>query len=180
MSVQGSKFKVQGSTVSPRPQQDTPDDLVRRLLTTIRGQFCGDLSPAEWEMHSHFIRRNVILWPARFMIGKGFTVPAARYEAIMRDIFQTIIREGKTGAVKFWPGYLMMCVQSHWRHHWEDYYAEAKSARNLVASLIAGCKPTEREDRTVEALALAHQVLTSKKRPARPAVKTSQLGFQGL
>jgi hypothetical protein len=37
-------------------------------------------------MHSHFIRRNVILWPARFMMGKGFTVPAARYEQIMRDV----------------------------------------------------------------------------------------------
>jgi acetylornithine deacetylase/succinyl-diaminopimelate desuccinylase-like protein len=38
----------------------------------------------------------------------------------------------------------MMCVQSHWRHHWEEYYQEIKSARNLVASLIAGCKPVAR------------------------------------
>ncbi len=56
-------------------------------------------------MHQHFIKRNVILWPARFMIGKGFTLPASRYEAIMRSIFQTIIQHGDTGVVKFWPGY---------------------------------------------------------------------------
>lgn len=131
-------------------------------------------------MHSHFIKRNVILWPARFMMGKGFTLPAARYESIMRSIFQTIIQHGDTGVVKFWPGYLMMCIQQHWRHHWEDYYAEAKSARNLVASLIAGCKPIEHEDRTVEALAMAHKVLAAKKRQSRPAAAPAQLGFPGL
>ena len=131
-------------------------------------------------MHSHFIRRNVVLWPARFMLGKGFTLPAARYEEIMRSIFQTIIREGKTEAVKFWPGYLMLCVQNHWRHHWEDYYGEAKSTRNQVATLLAGCKPIDHEDRTIEALALAHQVLTSKHRPSRRLLPAKQLGFQGI
>ena len=163
-----------------RPSQDTPEALVSRLLATIRGQFCGDMSPGEWAMHSHFVRRNVVLWPARFMFGKGFTIPASRYEQIMRDIFQTIIQQGQTGAVKFWPGYLMHCVQQHWHHHWEDYYQEAKSARNLVATLIAGCKPVEHEDRTVEALAMAHRVLTSKKPKSRPAAAPAQLGFQGL
>lgn len=165
---------------SDRPKQDTPEDLVARLLSTVRGQFCGDMTPGEWGMHSHFIKRNVILWPARFMIGKGFTAPAARYESIMRSIFQTIIRAGKTDAVKFWPGYLMMCVQSHWRHHWEEYYAEAKSARNLVASLIAGCQSIPHEDRTVEALAMAHKVLAAKQPKSRPAAAPAQLGFLGL
>ena len=166
--------------MNDRPYQDTPEDLVARLLSTVRGQFCGDMTPGEWGMHSHFIKRNVILWPARFMIGKGFTVPAARYESIMRSIFQTIIQHGDTGVVKFWPGYLMMCVQQHWRHHWEEYYAEAKSARTLVATLLAGCKPIEHEDRTVEALAMAHKVLATKKPKSRPAAAPAQLGFQGL
>ena len=166
---------------SDRPKQDTPEDLVARLLSTVRGQFCGDMTPKEWAQHSHFIRRNVILWPAWFMCNKhGFTLPAARYEAIMRDIFQTIIQRGNTRVVGFWPGYLMHCVQEHWNHHWEEYYGEAKSARNLVASLIAGCKRVEHEDRTVEALAMAHKVLVTKKRQARPAAAPAQLGFLGL
>ena len=163
-----------------RPSQDTPEALVSRLLTTIRGQFCGDMTPGEWSMHSHFIRKNVILWPARFMFGKGFTLPAARYEQIHRSIFQTIIQNGQTGSVKFWPGYLMHCVQQHWHHHWEEYYGEAKSVRNQVGTLIANCKKIEAEDRTVEALALAHRVLTSRKPKSRPTAAPSQLGFQGL
>jgi hypothetical protein len=162
-----------------RPSQDTPEDLVARLLQTVRGQFCGDMTPGEWGMNSHFVKRNVILWPARFMIGKGFTLPAARYEAIMRSIFQTIIQHGNTRVVGYWPGYLMMCTQQHWRHHWEEYYAEAKAVRNQVAALLAGCQPTAREDRTVEALAMAHKVLASAKR-GKGRSPAKQLGFQGL
>lgn len=161
--------------------QDTPEALVHRLLQFVRGQFCGDMTPGEWAMHSHFVRRNVILWPAWFICNKrGFTLPADRYESIMRSIFQTIIRNGDTSVVKFWPGYLMKCVQEHWHHHWEEYYQEAKSTRNQVANLLAGCKPIPAEDRTIETLALAHQVLTSKKRQAARPSPAKQLGFQGL
>lgn len=152
-----------------RPSQDTPEDLVHRLLSAVRGQFCGDMTQKEWAQFSHFIRRNVILWPARFIFGKGFTLPAARYESIMRDIFRTIIEHGHPGAVIFWPGYLMKCTQEHWRHHWEEYYAESKSVRNHVTAALLACKPLAKEDRTVEALAMAHQVLTKRSRPIRPS-----------
>ena len=161
-------------------RQDTPEALVSRLLTTIRGQFCGDMTPGEWSMHSHFVRKNVILWPARFMFGKGFTLPAARYETIMRAIFQTIIQQGKTDAVKFWPGYLMHCVQQHFHHHWEDYYGEAKSVRNQVATLLANCQKITPEDRTIEALAMAHKVLTEKKSRKGQKPPQKQLSFQSL
>ena len=163
----------------PRPQQDTPEDLVHRLLTTIRGQFCADLTISEWSKHQHFIRRNVILWPAWFCCRKhGFTLPAARYETIMRGIFQTIIREGKTEAVKFWPGYLMKCVQEHWNHHWEEYYGEAKAIRGLAEQALYNCTiRAPVEDKTLEALAMAHNVLTrahKSKRPKKAAVVWKQ------
>jgi hypothetical protein len=142
------------------------------------------MTPGEWAMHSHFIKRNVVLWPARFMWGKGFTIPGPRYEAIMRGIFETIKTRGHTEVVKFWPGYLMMCVQTHWRHHWEDYYAEAKSVRSAVDAALLACKPVERPDNTVETLAAAHQVLATRKRHAKtprlPSHRSPQLGFQGL
>ena len=149
-------------STAPRPGQDTPEALIWRLQTFIRGQFCADLTPKQWAQSVNFMRRNVILWPARFMAGKGFTLPPDRYESIMRDIFQGIIRHGKAGAVKYWPGYLMKCVQDHWRHHWEEYYAEAKSCRYLAETALLACKPNIRpENRTVEALAIAHKVLTT-------------------
>jgi hypothetical protein len=158
-----------------RPRQDTPEDLVNRLLGFVRGQFYGDMTAKKWGQDAHFIRHYVILWPARFMLGKGFTIPASRYESIMREIFLDVIHCGKTDTVKYWPGYLTHCVQEHWHHHWEEYYGEAKSMRAKVEALLLRCKPVPREDRTVEALALAHQVLTAKRRKIqRPAARSSQ------
>ena len=172
---------MSGSIPADRPRQDTPDALIFGLLAYVRGQFCGDLSDREWGQQTHFLRRNVILWPARFMWGKGFTLPAARYDQILRSIFADVIRHGRAGAVRYWPGYLMHVVQEHFRHNWEDYYQEAKSMRSQAMALIARCKPVPAEDRTVEALALAHQALTSRRRAARPAARPAkQLGLFGL
>jgi len=164
-----------------RPQQDTPEDLVDRLLETIRGQFCAQMTGKEWGQARHFLKRNVVLWPARFMFGKGFTVPAARYEAILRSVFADIKTHGKADAIKYWPGYLMKCVQDHLRHHWEEYYAEAKSIRSAAETALMHLgKLQHQHDPTVEALAAAHKVLSDARRQVKrsafqPAQR--QLGF---
>lgn len=158
----------------PRPKQIVPEELIGSLMSLVRGQFCGDMTAKEWAQHSHFVRRNVVLWPAHFVFNvKGFTLPGQRYEQILRGIFSEIKQMGHTDVVKFWPGYLMKCVQEHFEHHWEEYYAEAKSVRNMAMHTLAtlGSKPAE--DKTVEALALAHRALTRKVKPVvfKPASK---------
>jgi hypothetical protein len=158
-----------------RPRQDTPEDLVNRLLDFVRHHFYGDATAKKWAQDSNFIRRYVILWPARFINSHGFTLPAARYQAIMLEVLMDVVRKGNTATVKYWPGYLTHCVQEHWHHHWEEYYGEAKSMRAKVEALLLRCKPVPREDQTVEALALAHQVLTAKRRKGQqPAARSPQ------
>lgn len=156
--------------MSERPKQSIPADLVDRLMMTVRSQFCYDMQGSDWGKHSHFVRRNVILWPARFIKQHHFTLSAGRYEEIMREIFADIKRKMTTEPVRYWPGYLMKCVQEHWEHHWEDYYNEAKAAGNLAsASLVALGRLPQRPDGVVESLAGAHQVLARKsKRGAKP------------
>lgn len=155
--------------MNDRPKQEVPADLVDRLMAIVRGQFCGQMTGKEWGQHSHFVRRNVILWPARFICKKkGFTLPGERYEQIMRQIFSEIKANMTSAPIRYWPGYLMKCVQDHWNHHWEEYYNEAKAARNVAESaLIALGRLPVRSDHTVETLATAHKILTSKAKPAR-------------
>lgn len=164
-----------------RPKQEVPTDLVDRLMGVVRHQFCGSMDGAEWGKHSHFVRRNVILWPARFMCDKkGFTIPGERYDQIMRAIFAEIKANMTNAPIRYWPGYLMKCVQDHWKHHWEEYYEEAKSARNIAEStLLTLGRLSERSDPTVETLAGVHRVLTAKaKQPRKPAPKEATLpGF---
>lgn len=147
-----------------RPSQDMPVDMVNRLLVLIRGQFCGDLSDKEWYQHEGFIRFRVICWPARFMKGKAFTLSIERYEAIFRSILDGIKAHGQTGAVRYWPGYLLRCVQEHWQHNWEGYYQEAKSIRSLAENVLLKSGRAQGQDRGVEALALAHQVFAGRRR----------------
>jgi hypothetical protein len=63
-----------------------------RLLGCIRGQFCGDLDDKKWFSLRTWFRAYVILWPAKFMKGKGFILPPKRYEEIMRSIFDDVKR----------------------------------------------------------------------------------------
>jgi hypothetical protein len=172
---------MKGDKSSARPKQDVPTEMVDRLLATVRGQFCGSMTGQEWGKHSHFVKKNVVLWPAHYICRvKGFTVTAERYEAIMRGIFMEIKQHGDTGNVRYWPGYLMKCVQDHWNHHWEEYYNESKSARNLAETALVqlGRLPAP-VDSAVETLASAHAVLASKaKQKRKPAVKELNLpGF---
>jgi hypothetical protein len=145
-----------------QPKQEVDEQLVGRLMALIRGQFCGDMTPKDWAQMSNFIRRNVVLWPARFITGKSFTITGARYEQIMREIFDDIKRKGNTGAVRRWPGYLMMCVQSHFKINWETYYRESKSVSNIALHTMATLGKVGSQDKTVEALAMAQKVLASK------------------
>ena len=158
--------------------QPTPDEIVGMLMALVRGQFCGDLSSKEWGQHSHFIKRNVILWPAHFICNaKGFTMPAERYEAIMREVFDDIKAHGTQDSVRFWPGYLMKCVQDHWKHHWEEYYAESKAVRNLAMTAVMRLGQVTHQDRTVEALALARRALIGSKKPGSNLPRKAQLNL---
>ena len=165
-------------TQSTQIKQPTPDDIVSSLMALIRGQFCGDMDSKEWGQHSHFIKKNVVLWPAHFVCNvKGFTLPAERYEAIMRGIFDEIKAHGTQDNVRFWPGYLMKCVQDHWKFHWEEYYAEAKSIHNLATTALMRLGQVRQEDRTVEALALARRALLGTKKAAFKPSRKAQLNL---
>jgi hypothetical protein len=161
----------------PQLEQKCPEEIVNGLLGIIRRQFVPNCSDKEWyKDHNRFIRRNVVLWPARFMVGKkGFTLPPDRYEAIMLAILNDVKVHGQTGQVRYWPGYLMHCVQQHWEHHWEEYYQEAKSLRTQAeAALLAlEARRGDPESNAVEVMAATHRLLAGKKkvRKSKPATQ---------
>lgn len=156
------------------PKQKTPDELVGKLMGVIRGQFCGDMDAKEWGQLSNFIRRNVVLWPARFITGKRFTITSERYEQIMMEIFDGIKRKGTQGAIRRWPGYLMKCVQSHFEINWPTYYDEAKGVRNIAMHALATIGKAPAEDKTVETLAMAQRVLSARKEK-KPKIEGKKL-----
>jgi hypothetical protein len=114
----------------PRPRQETSAELVNDLLQAIRSGFYADAEKRFFQDRA-FLLRNVVLWPAQWLNQRGVWLEPARYKAIVLEVLTTVKRHGDTGAVQFVPGYLMHCVQQHFKHQEEAIYEEARAMRTL-------------------------------------------------
>lgn len=174
-------FKRARPVADPRPRQETPAEIVGELLGVIRGQFYGDTEARRWFQDQHFIKRNVVLWPAAWLDKRGVTLAPERYRALLLEIFQGVKRHGETGAVRYWPGYLMKCVQEHFRHNEDAIYDEAKAVRTQVESAMRaiqrGRDATPASD-PIRVLAQTRAVLQSGRR--RPAKTEAAQGLLGI
>jgi hypothetical protein len=159
-----------------RPKQETPGDLVNDLMLAIRNQFYGDCLE-RWHADQHFIRRNVVTWPAGWLNKRGVTLPPKRYRDILFSILNGVKVHGNTGAVRFWPGYLMKCVQEHFAVHGEEYYQEGKSIRakaDIAMFAVSRAKEAAHRADPVQGVAIAHAVLQAAHTRKRKACKPPQ------
>ncbi len=157
-------------------QQATPAELVNAVMETVRHLYCKDVDDKTWmKNHYHFIRKWCVLWAATFVVKKGFVLPANRF----KEILVKVLQEAKfkaTAKITYPPAFLAKCVQSHFEHHWETYYAEAKAIGAQADAAIMGLgKLAETPDRTVENLAAVDRVLAAPKRKARAVVAEKQI-----
>lgn len=161
---------VRGKLVQP-----TPKELVDSLMLTVREVFCPQMDQKEWfKDNYHFIRKWCVLWPASYIVGKGYTLPADRFKEILIGIVTEAKREAR-GPIDFVAAYLGKCVQSHFQKRWHLYYEEAKAVRvrSEHALLALGALPIQ-PDRTVEQLAQVNRALSSvnrKRAIAKPEQK---------
>lgn len=178
--------KKASNAVYDRPKQETPAVIINDLLRAIRNQFCPDLSDNQWYPTVQFHKRT-LTYGASWLNRKGVTLPPARYQAIYQDIFNGIKQHGTTAAVKSWPGYLLHCVQEHFKHHGEDYYNEGKAIRAGVERALLACTrahdaASERKTAELtEVLAQTHAVLSvrrkAKKTPSKTLQKQTEFGL---
>ncbi|MEK9754480.1 MAG: hypothetical protein VW338_14900 [Rhodospirillaceae bacterium] len=142
------------------------------LLGVIRNQFYGD-DRDRWFADQHFIRKNVVLWPATWFDERAVTIQPGRYKALLLEILTKIKHHGDTGNIRFLPGYLMKCVQDHFRHNGEAIYNEAKALRTKLDRALwavqANAKPVETLD--VRLMAQAQRLATVPRKRKRPATR---------
>jgi hypothetical protein len=124
------------SSREARPRQTVAVEIRNDLLGVIRNQFYADAAPGQFQKDRNFLLTQVVLWPAGYLDKRGVTLPPQRYKAILLDVFNGIKAHGQTGAIKYWPGYLMHCVQTHFRVHGEEYYNEGKALRATLDKII--------------------------------------------
>jgi len=151
---------------NPKSRQETPAAMLNDLVRTVRSQFCPELSNDDWYPHVRFVKR-LLTYGASYLNKRGVTLPPARYQAIYQHIFQGIKAHGQTASVTYWPGYLLRCVQSHFKHHGDEYYEEGKNMRALAERALYATQRAQEAAQTadpVEVYAQAHAVLAAPKR----------------
>jgi hypothetical protein len=158
--------------VEERAKQPLPAEIVGDLLASIRGAFYGDFTDKQWHQEKRFLTR-VVTWPAAWFNRRAVTVRPERYKQIVLGILDGIKAHGSTAAVKFWPGYLLRCVQEHFKHHGDEYYEEGKAVRSIVDRALSQATGRPAAD-PVQALAQANAVLAPRTR-ARKIVPGKQL-----
>ena len=110
-----------------------------------------------------------------------YTLPSHRYKGIVLDVLQTIKRHGDTRGIQYLPGYLAHCLQTHFKHHGDEYYEEAKALRSLTGDVIAALAklPSRNEPDLVPTLAALRNELTPRKRKTKNKPNAGQPSLFG-
>ena len=156
------------------PGQTVSQELTDDLLGFIRRQFYeGDA--VGFNKDKRRLLMWVVLWPATYLTERGVTLPPVRYKEIFMAVMMLALRQGNTGGIRYRPAWLGRVIQSHFKIHWDEIYAEAKSARALAenALAIAGRLPVAKSTDPVAEMALAARLVKGTGRAKKPALKTS-------
>ena len=157
----------------PRQKQETPAAVVAELLEMIRTQFYGDANGHTWGRDQHYIRREVVLWPASWLSKRGVALPLAKYRSLLVEKLVDVKRHCATAEFTYFPAYLAACVQSHFKHHEDEIYEAAKTIRGPLDSVL-GKLPAAVSAPTSEPLAEAHAVLAGRQRAQRRPGKAAR------
>lgn len=157
-----------------RPKQDTTSDKARELaeavLAKIRGQWYGprpadDLrrpTPDDWWKDRSFILNRVVLWPASWLNKRGLTLATERYFEIVITKLNDVHAKHEQESFTYLPGYLMKCMQDHFKHHGDKIHDEAKSFTAAVEAAIGTAKAAPAAD-PIRAMDAARAFVSTKR-----------------
>jgi len=165
--------------MNSRPKQPTPVELTDELLAFLERKFYPS-EPIEFRKDRTRLLKWCVLWPASWLNARGLTLPAARYKEIFLNIFMDALRFGATEKVRYRPAWLKMVIQSHFKIHGEEYYAEAKAARSLAEHvlLVTGKATGAPQADPVRQLAMANDLLRQKRKQAKLTAHKSTVNME--
>ena len=146
-------------------KQPTPDE----LLEFLQRKFYSENAVA-FNKDRRRLLDWVVLWPASWLDQRGVTITADKYKELFYGVFLDGLRFGNTGNITYLPAWLAKVIQSHFAHHGDEIYEQAKSFRTLVenAVTVAG-KMVKSQPDPVRDLAAINRALKPKKKPAKRA-----------
>ena len=152
----------------PAAAESAPDAMIAGLLAEIGRRFYQGKGAKRWAQDQKPLML-ALTWPAGWLQQRAVSLPVARYREILREIVEGIATHGDVAKIEYFPGYLQRCIRLWFVHNGEELYERQKSIRNALDLdfLKRGVAPAKAAPDPVEALAAAHRVLASAKRPVK-------------
>lgn len=147
-----------------KPKQSTSKDLIGDLLAFLQRKFYAD-DAVSFAKDKRRLLQWVVLWPASWLHKRGVSVPEDKYREIFMAVFVQALQLGNTGSITYRPAWLAKVIQSHFDHHGDEIYAQAKSMRSLAenALMVTGKFAQPSQPDLTRDLALASQLLSAPK-----------------
>jgi hypothetical protein len=172
--------------VQERERTEAAPDVLTKLVYAVKNQ----LYRAEQLPYFHGQLQDVrkaLTWPAHWFNERALFVSAERYQEIMLGLINEIKGHGDTGTIKYWPHYLLTCIQRHFRFNADRYNIEGKAARDGVARALKALKvPVDGAvpaDAFTREMAAAHGLVKSpggrRKAPPAAAAAAAKKPAQG-
>lgn len=124
----------------PSPVGPVGEQLIRRLVGRMQRLFYKG-APKGFYQELRTLRMAAT-WPATFIreYGTG-AFDEKRYEAIFCEILRKVVEHGvKPDKMLCRAAYLAKAVQDHWRHNWDAYVHESKTAAGMAQGALKGLR----------------------------------------
>jgi hypothetical protein len=135
-----------------------PATVLGDLMKQVRALLYTALPDRAWFTQQERVKATLTL-PAKWLDDRKVELPAERYQKLLEGVLATIKAKGRKADQlgRFPCIYLHSCVESHMRHHGEEYYYEGKGIRNRVKIFMTAVERAQvGADETVPILAKVH------------------------
>lgn len=144
---------------------DPAKETMEALLAQVRQRFYM----AEGDALFHRDRKALIYalsWPAGWMRERQLRPTQRRYrELVERSLADIALHGDPERWGKYFPRYLLKCLQDRFRHRYDELYFELKSASNALDLLALRGKAQARASQgAIDALARVHEIVAPKRR----------------
>ncbi len=147
------------------------DDTLDDLLHDVRLRFYATQPVAAFRRDRRRLQ-YALTWPALWLERRGLFCSAQRYRTLVVERLDAIRAHGDcTRYGRYFPSYLLKCLQDFLDRHGDDLYRELKHIRNALDIACGALRFVEKasvQSRQIETLAAAHRLLRVQAQPAPP------------
>ncbi|GHB91318.1 hypothetical protein [Cerasicoccus arenae] len=141
---------------------------LQKILARIREDFYHNQHPRTL-FRDQIVLCQAITWPAAWLHDKGLHLPPQRYEALIVQRLDEIVKHGNRAQYQtYFPRYLMQCLQQWFLRHGDRLCDELRHVRHALwqtDQIIRAIQQSQPPDHAyTQNLAQAHRIISSQRR----------------